>query len=61
MHKVGRDEEALSKLKALLRRARARTDDALRSATWAALATITPADTLGWFSHCGYGPRDQES
>ena len=54
-------EEAFSKLTALLRRARARTDDALRAATWAALAAITPADTLGWFSHCGYRPGDQES
>ena len=49
-------EEAFSKVKQFLRRARARTDDALRSATWAALAAITPADIAGWFSHCGYGP-----
>lgn len=47
-------EEAFSKLKALLRRARARTDDALRTATRAALSSITPADIAGWFSHCGY-------
>lgn len=54
-------EEAFSKVKAFLRRARARTDDALRSATWAALASITPADCAGWFSHCGYRPGAQES
>jgi transposase len=54
-------EEAFSKLKAALRRAKARTDDALRSATWAALATITPADCAGWFSHCGYLTLDQAS
>lgn len=54
-------EEAFSKLKQFLRRARARTEDALRSATWAALASITPADIAGWFSHCGYGRGDQES
>ena len=54
-------EEAFSKVKASLRRARAWTDDALRDATWAAFASITPADIFGWFSHCGYGPGDQES
>lgn len=54
-------EEAFSKVKQFLRRAQARTDDALRSATWAALATITHADIDGWFSHCGYRTRDQES
>ena len=52
-------EEAFSKVKAALRRAKARTDEALRSATWAALAAITPADCVGWFSHCGYPPLDQ--
>ena len=54
-------EEAFSKLKAFLRRAKARTEDALRDATWAAFASITPADIAGWFSHCGYGVRDQDS
>jgi transposase len=47
-------EEAFSKVKQCLRRARARTDEALRAATWAAFATITKADIAGWFSHCGY-------
>lgn len=47
-------EEAFSKVKAALRRAKARTDEALRSATWAALASITSADSAGWLSHCGY-------
>lgn len=54
-------EEAFSKLKAALRRAKARTDDALRSATWAALAAITPADCAGWFAHCRYGSLGQGS
>jgi transposase len=54
-------EEAFAKVKAFLRRAAARTDDALRSATWAALASITPSDIAAWFSHCGYGAGDQES
>ena len=54
-------EEAFSKVKAFLRRAKARTEDALRDATRAAFASITPADIAGWFSHCGYGVRDQDS
>ena len=54
-------EEAFSKVKAFLRRAKARTEDALRTATWDALASITLADIAGWFSHCGYRARDQES
>jgi transposase len=54
-------EEAFSKVKAFLRRAQARTDDALRAATWAALAALTPTDIAGWFSHCGYRVLDQES
>lgn len=47
-------EEAFSKVKHLLRRAKARTDEALRAATWAAFAAITTADIAGWFAHCGY-------
>jgi transposase len=54
-------EEAFSTVKQLLRRVQARTDDALCSATWAALASITPSDIAGWVSHGGYGSRDQES
>ena len=54
-------EEAFSKVKQALRRATARTDDALRDATWSAFATITPADALGWFAHCGYPPHHQAS
>jgi transposase len=47
-------EHAFSKVKQALRRAKARTDEALRSATWAAFATVTPTDIAGWFAHCGY-------
>ena len=54
-------EEAFSKVKAFLRRAQARSEDTLRAATWAALASITPSDIAGWFSHCGYGAGDRES
>ena len=54
-------EEAFSKVKRALRRAQARTDDDLRDATWAALATVTPDDAAGWFTHCGYPPSHRPS
>ena len=47
-------EQAFSKLKAALRRAKARTRDALDAAIAAALATITAQDAVGWFRHCHY-------
>ena len=47
-------EHSFSKVKQFLRRAQARTDEALRSATWDAFATITRDDDAGWFAHCGY-------
>jgi transposase len=47
-------EHAFSKVKQSLRRAQARTDDALRAATWTAFTTITSADAVGWFAYCGY-------
>jgi transposase len=54
-------EHLFSKVKQALRRAEARTDDDLRAATWAAFATITPADVAGWFAHCGYSDNPQPS
>ncbi len=47
-------EEAFSKPKALLRRAKARTKEALVEAIGLALGAITPEDAKGWFGHCGY-------
>lgn len=47
-------EEAFSKLKAYLRRVGARTHEALWEAIAQALLTVTAADALGWFKHCGY-------
>ena len=47
-------EEAFSKLKALLRRAQARTKETLVAAIGLALDAITPEDARGWFGHCGY-------
>jgi transposase len=54
-------EQAFSKVKQALRKAEARTDDDLRAATWAAFASITPADAAGWFAHCGYRRSHQPS
>jgi transposase len=47
-------EEAFSKIKAALRRAGARTHEALQEAIGQALLTVTAADASGWFRHCGY-------
>jgi transposase len=47
-------EEAFSKLKALLRREKARTKKVLLEAIGQALDAITPEDAKGWFGHCGY-------
>ncbi len=52
-------EEAFSKLKALLRREKARTREALVEAIGRALGAITPEDARGWFGHCGYPPSDR--
>jgi len=49
-------EETFSKLKAFLRRVGARTHEALQEALGQALETVTAADALGWFTHCGYSP-----
>ena len=54
-------EEAFAELKHLLRRAAARTHEALVAAIWAALAAIVPQDAAGWFTHCGYPPRPRRS
>jgi len=43
-----------SKLKALLRRAEARTPDQLQRAIAHALQRITPQDAAHWFAACGY-------
>jgi transposase len=47
-------EHAWSKLKALLRKARARTLRKLRNALRWGLLAITSNDAHGWFSHCGF-------
>jgi transposase len=47
-------EEAFAKLKTLLRRAAARSREALDPAIAHALDQISPADARGYFAHCGY-------
>lgn len=47
-------EEAISKLKSILRKVAARTREALLEATGWALDTITPEDIRGFYTDCGY-------
>ncbi|CAN5433347.1 hypothetical protein BH09SUM1_BH09SUM1_27940 [soil metagenome] len=47
-------EKMWSKLKAYLRKAAARTPEALTEAVAQALRTITIQDAFGWFRSCGY-------
>jgi transposase len=52
-------EEAFSKVKALLRKAKARTLEALFEATAEALRAVSADDARGYFEHCGYStPQD---
>ena len=52
-------EEAFSKVKALLKKAAARTKEALVEALAGALAAVTPEEARGWFAHSGYELRDR--
>ena len=52
-------EEAFSKVKHSLRKAKARTLEALFEATHQALAAVTTEDARGFFGHCGYGLPQQ--
>ena len=47
-------EKMWSKIKAYLRKVKARTKEALWQAIGAALKTVTASDALGWFESCGY-------
>jgi hypothetical protein len=51
--------EAFSKIKGIVRKAGARTREALVEAIARALAVVTPEDAAGWFAHAGYEPQDQ--
>lgn len=52
-------EEMFSKVKAFLRRMRARTREALEEAIAQALLTVTVQDAQGWFGHCGYDSSEK--
>jgi transposase len=47
-------EEAFSKIKGLVRKAQARTREALVEAIGSALSAVTSEDVRGFFEHCGY-------
>jgi transposase len=47
-------QEAFAKMKALLRRAGARTHETLVEAMGRALEAVTVLDARGFFEHCGY-------
>ena len=47
-------EEALSKIKQLLRKTAARTKEALVEAMGRALGAVSARDAGGFFAHCGY-------
>jgi transposase len=53
-------EETFSKLKTYLRRAGARTREALQEAICQAFLTVTAPDAHGWFRHCGYLPAKEK-
>lgn len=48
-------EQAWSKIKQLLRGAKARWVEALEQAAAQAIAAITADNAAAWFAHCGYG------
>jgi transposase len=52
-------EQAFSKIKGLLRRAEARTREALIEAMGLALCAVRARDARGFFEHCGYGSEGQ--
>jgi transposase len=52
-------EEMFSKVKAFLRRRKARTREALQEAITQALLQVTSQDAQGWFEHCGYVSSEQ--
>jgi transposase len=53
-------EEAFSKIKALLRKAEARSRDALVEAMGRAISAVTPRDAQGFFEHRGYSLSVQQ-
>jgi len=54
LHDTHKGREAFSKVKELLRRAKARTLEALFEATAQAIDAVSPDDAPGYFEQCGY-------
>jgi transposase len=54
-------EEAFSKVKGILRKAKARTLEALFEATAQALSMLSADDARGYFEHCGYSTSQDHS
>lgn len=52
-------EEAFSKVKGILRKAEARTREALMEAMGIAISAISDQDARGFFNHCGYNTQVQ--
>ena len=52
-------EEAFSKIKGMLRRAGARTKEALLEVLGEALSAVSAQDARGYFEHAGYRPQAQ--
>jgi transposase len=52
-------EQAFSKVKGLMRRAEARTREALIEAMGLALSAVSARDARGFFGHCGYSSMGQ--
>jgi transposase len=52
-------EEGFSKIKNIVRKAQARTREALVEAIALAISALTLEDVMGWFAHSGYHPQDQ--
>ena len=52
-------EQAFSKVKGSMRKAEARTREALIGAMGRALDAVTAKDARGFFGHCGYRTADQ--
>lgn len=53
-------EECWSKMKSFLRKAQARSHDALLVAVDMATEMVTPSDSRGWFTHAGYAAGQPE-
>ena len=52
-------EETFSKIKSILRKAEARTREALLEALGAAISAVTARDAHSFYEHCGYGTSVQ--